>query len=313
MIGLSVLAAVPVGLYFFYAIQSANLAFKWPAVQLLGATTILFSVLTLTVPLHFLLSSTHVAAIATGIWLLAVVYAIWRASHIDTTTLEIHSEKIRHPRRLLHLSDIHAGSRSRRFISKIVAQSRALKPDLVFITGDVLDSSAVDANYLDPLAQFECPVLLCIGNHERYVKLDAAIDALASNKVQVLRNKAFTAQDLNIIGIDDADDPMQVEKQLANIYVDPQKFNILLYHRPHGFSAAAKAGIELMLSGHTHAGQIWPFGMLVKRVFPRIAGKYTKDASTLYVSQGTGTWGPTMRLGTLSEMTLIELQPKPSN
>jgi len=64
-----------------------------------------------------------------------------------------------------------------------------------------------------------------------------------------------------------------------------------------------------MLSGHTHAGQIWPFGILVKREFPRIAGRYSKDGSTLYVSQGTGTWGPAMRLGTMSEMTFIELSP----
>jgi len=291
MIGLSALVALPVGLYFFYAIQSANLAFKWPVVQLLGATTILISVLAVTAPLHLALSSVQVAMIASAVWLLTVGYAVWRANNVVTTTLELHSARIKKPYRLLQLSDIHAGSRSRKFIAKVVAQSRALKPDMVFITGDVLDSSTVDANYLDPLAKFECPVLLCIGNHERYVRLDAAIGALESNQVHVLRNESLTLQGLHIIGIDDADDHLQVEKQLAKFNVNAETYNILLYHRPHGFSAAAKAGVDLMLSGHTHAGQVWPFGLLVKREFPRIAGRYTKDTATLYVSQGTGTWG----------------------
>jgi len=309
MIGLSTLLALPLGLYFFYAIQSANLVFKWPAIQALGATTILFSVLAVTAPLHLILGSVQVAVIASVAWLLTVAYAVWCANNIITTTLALQSTRIKKPIRLLHLSDIHAGSRSRRFIAKIVEQSRALTPDIVFITGDMLDSSAVDANTLDPLAKFECPVLLCIGNHERYVNLDAAIDALKTNRVRVLCNESLTIQDLHIIGIDDADDPQQVKKQLANINVDAEKYNILLYHRPHGFSAAANKGIDLMLSGHTHAGQIWPFGILVKREFPRIAGRYSKDGSTLYVSQGTGTWGPAMRLGTMSEMTFIELSP----
>ena len=84
---------------------------------------------------------------------------------------------------------------------------------------------------------------------------------------------------------------------------------MLLYHRPQGFEAAADNGVDLMLSGHTHAGQMWPLGILVKRQFPFIKGTYQHNDSTLYVSQGTGTWGPIMRLGTISEMTLIELEP----
>ena len=90
------------------------------------------------------------------------------------------------------------------------------------------------------------------------------------------------------------------------------RFTILMYHRPDGLEDAARAGIDLMLCGHTHNGQIVPFNRLVKRYFPRIAGRYEAGATVLYVSPGTGTWGPTMRLGSSNEITVFELSPAPA-
>ncbi len=90
------------------------------------------------------------------------------------------------------------------------------------------------------------------------------------------------------------------------------RFTILMYHRPDGLEDAARSGIDLMLCGHTHNGQIVPFHWLVKRYFPRIAGRYEAGATVLYVSSGTGTWGPTMRLGSSNEITVFELSPVPA-
>ena len=90
------------------------------------------------------------------------------------------------------------------------------------------------------------------------------------------------------------------------------RFTILMYHRPDGLEDAARSGIDLMLCGHTHNGQIVPFHWLVKRYFPRIAGRYEAGATVLYVSPGTGTWGPTMRLGSSNEITVFELSPVPA-
>ena len=90
------------------------------------------------------------------------------------------------------------------------------------------------------------------------------------------------------------------------------RFTILMYHRPDGLEDAARSGIDLMLCGHTHNGQIVPFNRLVKRYFPRIAGRYEAGATVLYVSPGTGTWGPTMRLGSSNEITVFELSPVPA-
>jgi predicted MPP superfamily phosphohydrolase len=83
-----------------------------------------------------------------------------------------------------------------------------------------------------------------------------------------------------------------------------------MYHRPDGLEAAAEAGLDLMLSGHTHNGQIYPFSLLVRSQFSRICGRYQQGDTTLYVSPGTGTWGPVMRLGSANEVTLIELSAR---
>ena len=81
---------------------------------------------------------------------------------------------------------------------------------------------------------------------------------------------------------------------------------------PRRHEDAARSGIDLMLCGHTHNGQIVPFNRLVKRYFPRIAGRYEAGATVLYVSPGTGTWGPTMRLGSSNEITVFDLSPAPA-
>ncbi|MBT7370546.1 MAG: metallophosphoesterase, partial [Gammaproteobacteria bacterium] len=104
------------------------------------------------------------------------------------------------------------------------------------------------------------------------------------------------------------DDALQVERVLDRMTLDDESFVVLMYHRPHGFEAAARKGIDLMLSGHTHNGQIFPFHLVVKSAFDRVAGLYELGQSRLYVSQGTGTWGPVMRVGTRAEITLFEYE-----
>ena len=92
---------------------------------------------------------------------------------------------------------------------------------------------------------------------------------------------------------------------------DRLPFTVLMYHRPDGAEDAARAGVDLMLCGHTHNGQIVPFNWIVKRHFHRIAGRFDIDGMVLYVSPGTGTWGPTMRLGSSNEITVFDLSPTP--
>ena len=113
--------------------------------------------------------------------------------------------------------------------------------------------------------------------------------------------------DLQFVGIDDAERKDQVRRELVNFTPAEDTFKVLLYHRPDGAQDAADWGADLMLTGHTHRGQIFPFNFLVKKVFPRLYQSYQVDNMLLYVSPGTGTWGPVMRLGSKCEITLFRL------
>lgn len=209
--------------------------------------------------------------------------------------------------RLVQVSDVHVGSRSGRFLDRIVHRVNALPADVVLITGDLVDFANVAQEELASLARLRAPAFFAIGNHERYVDLEAICSRLTNLGVRVLRNAAVEHGELQIIGIDDADPRTQVGRVLPYLTPDPQRYRVLMYHRPDGAQDAADWGVHLMLCGHTHNGQIVPFQLLVRRVFPRICGIYRLGPLTLHVSPGTGTWGPVLRLGSRCEITRITL------
>ncbi|HKI73109.1 MAG TPA: metallophosphoesterase [Pseudomonadales bacterium] len=218
---------------------------------------------------------------------------------------------INSPVRMVQITDVHIGSRSQRFLEEVIGRVNRLEPDLLCITGDFIDAPGIPETTLRSLKSVNCPIYYCIGNHEKYEDLDDIVQRLKNLGVNVLRNDSTRFRDdFQIIGIDDMDDAHQVERELRAIEVDREGFALLLYHRPRGLEAAASAGINLMLSGHTHNGQIMPFNLVVGRVFDRAYGLHHYESASLYVSQGTGTWGPVMRVGTRSEITLFELTPK---
>lgn len=215
------------------------------------------------------------------------------------------------PLRFVQITDVHIGSRSKAFLDQVIRKVQALQPEFLCITGDFIDATGVTEIELSALRTLECPVYFTIGNHERYEDLDEILARMRGLGVKVLRTEAIHhREDVQVLGIDDRDDALQVERELVKMKVDSQAFGILMYHRPHGLEAAEGAGIDLMISGHTHNGQIFPFNLLVNRVFDRIVGMYQLGRSRLYVSQGTGTWGPVMRVGTRSEITLFEIKSK---
>ncbi len=293
----------------WFSVQSSNLYFKWPALQLIGWTTVLISALFASAPLHLFLSGQSTGIIALCFWLCLCLYGVYAANKIHNKHLTITNDRLTRAYKFVQLSDVHAGSRSRAFVQKSIDQAASHQPDAVLITGDLLDSSAVNREFLTPLQSLNCPVFMCLGNHERYVDLKSAISAIEDNKTVILRNQSVTFKGIGLIGIDDADNTQQVARTLPDIALDHSLFNILLYHKPDGWPAAVEHGIDLMLAGHTHAGQVWPFGLLVKTQFKHVSGYFQNNSKSLYVSPGTGTWGPILRLGTRCEMTVIELIP----
>ena len=226
-------------------------------------------------------------------------------------TFRLTSPRLKSPVRFIQITDVHIGSRSKAFLDKVISRVNREKPDFLCITGDFIDATGIPESELVALKSVIGPIYFCIGNHEKYEDLDEILARLENLGVNVLRDTAIMHRDdLQVIGIDDMEDPLQVEKQLKHIELNADAFKLLLYHRPRGLEAACDHNIELTLSGHTHNGQIFPFNLMVSRVFERIKGMYQLGEARQYVSQGTGTWGPVMRLGTLSEITLFEYEPE---
>ncbi len=222
-------------------------------------------------------------------------------------TVDVNSQHVVRGTNIVQISDVHVGSRSTRFLARVVKRVNRLSADYVFITGDLIDGRNISEQELSALANLKAPTYYIIGNHERYVDLEAICTRLRNLGVNVLRNESHTLDDIQLVGIDDAEARTQVGAVLPTIEAMPDKFRILLYHRPDGVREAAAWGAHLMLCGHTHHGQIFPVHYLVKRFFPQFRGTYQEDNLLLYISPGTGTWGPVLRLGSRSEISLIRL------
>ena len=272
---------------------------------ILVMTLLVFEVVTMAGLMEQSLAAICVLGVTAVISFVGLLIAIRPFVH----RIEFVSEKLKAPLRFVQITDVHIGSRSSRFLDGIVDQIKAIEPDFLCITGDFIDASGVTEEQLGALRKLECPIYFTIGNHERYEDLDEILARLERLGVKVLRSQSvFPRDDIQVTGVDDRDDALQVERELGKVDLEPSRFGILMYHRPRGLEAAERAGIDLMLSGHTHGGQIIPFNMVVNRVFDRMVGMHQLGSARLYVSQGTGTWGPIMRIGTRSEITLFEVK-----
>jgi predicted MPP superfamily phosphohydrolase len=275
----------------------------------LGISFILFVFLVLFEPFNLILSPLpqHAAWALLGATALSALIGAINAQLISIKTIELRLPRLREHLRVVQISDVHIGSRLPRLLRRIVKKTNALQPDYVMITGDLIDLPHISVDELHPLSELAAPAYYVIGNHERYVDLDEIDARLRTLGLIVLRNEDAITRHFQVIGIDDAEDTAQVGMQLSQLDLDREALKILLYHRPTGLEAAAEHGIDLMLTGHTHAGQIIPFNLVVRRVFAHVRGLATHGSTTLYVSPGTGTWGPVMRLGSRSEITCFEL------
>jgi uncharacterized protein len=222
---------------------------------------------------------------------------------------------------IVQLSDLHVGPTiGRAFMEDIVRRTNALRPDIVAITGDLVDGSV--ANLRDavaPLAQLRARhgTFFVTGNHEYFSGVLPWLEALTAMGVRVLANERVAIGEgtaaFDLAGVHDysarrlgAGQGPDLPRALAGR--DPARALVLLAHQPKHVAEADALGVGLQLSGHTHAGQIWPFGYLVRLAQPYIAGLHRHGNTQIYVNPGTGYWGPPMRLGTRAEITRITLR-----
>lgn len=223
--------------------------------------------------------------------------------------------------RIVQLTDVHVGPTiGREFIERLVARTNALEPDLVAITGDLVDGSVAQLGaFIEPLRELRARhgVYFVTGNHEYFSGADEWIARLRELGVTVLRNeRAAIERDgaaLDLAGIDDPTgrsfaDGHGADLPRALAGRDPGRPVILLAHQPRHAHEAADHGVALQLSGHTHGGQIFPFNYLVPLQQPFVAGLHRVGDTAVYVSAGTGYWGPPMRVGIPAEITDITLR-----
>lgn len=163
---------------------------------------------------------------------------------------------------------------------------------------------------LNAIDDLEAPVFLVTGNHEVYEGLENVLEVLKTTKINILQDEMVEIHDIQIIGVDYSVDTQHLKKVLSRLKIDNSKPSILMTHVPGELETANKAGIDLQISGHTHKGQLFPFNFLGRIVFPYFSGLYEYGGTSLYVSQGTGTWGPPMRFGSKNEVTFIKLKKK---
>ena len=299
----------PLGL--FFAVSRANSkTFRWWNFQYLGICGVCFSAALVGIGLSLFLPLVVSGKIALGLCFIFCAWAVYSAHRIHVINITIASAKIKQPLRLVQISDVHIGSRSPAFLEKVIALVDKQSLDLLAITGDLIDENvAIDA--LKPLSTLAYPAFYCSGNHERYVDYQVAIDNIAKQGVVVLSDSVASCLGLKIIGIQDRENVSHAQSALETLRTsdlgDMAEFSLLLYHQPDLWDSAKHHGIDLTLSGHTHKGQVWPFGLIVRARYRYVSGLFKEASSHLYVSQGTGTWGPIMRFGTRCEITVIEL------
>lgn len=221
-----------------------------------------------------------------------------------------------HDKTVVQISDVHLGPVYRHhFFSRVINRVNKLEPEAVFITGDLFDGMESDFSWVHaPFANLKTSkgVYYSFGNHDLYLGFDRVIDLLKDGQVKILDNKLVVVDDLQIIGISYSfnRDFDLYEAILENSGYDETKPSILLYHEPKNISLAMKAGIDLQLSGHTHRGQLFPFGALANLAYKGYGyGLFMKDGFSLIVSSGLGTWGPPMRTPNRSEIVKIILRP----
>ena len=213
---------------------------------------------------------------------------------------------------IAHLTDVHIGPLiGRDFAEQMVRRVNALKPDLIVITGDLIDGRLAELKpHIEPLRDLRARdgVFSVTGNHEYYWDAESWLVHIRSLGISVLRNEHVTiANAFQLAGVDDTSATEDLPSAVAGR--DPGLPLVLLAHHPRVIERAMKAGVDLQLSGHTHGGQMLPLGWLARLFDPKVSGLARFGATWLYVSQGTGFWGPPLRVGTSCEIAAITLIP----
>jgi uncharacterized protein len=249
---------------------------------------------------------------ALAISLFGMVNAAWTRVRRVSVTLPNLPESWR-GRVAALVTDTHLGHvRGSRFMQRIVTTLTRLRPDVVFIAGDMYDGTVARVRELaQPWARLAAPLgaFFVLGNHEEFSDSSKYLNAVQDSGIRVLNNEKVTVDGMQIVGVHyrDSTNDDHFRNVLRNADVDRDRASILLTHAPDRLQIAEEEGFSLQLSGHTHGGQFFPFTWITSRMYGKfVYGLQRLGNLLVYVSYGAGTWGPPLRLGTTPEIVLIQ-------
>ncbi|WP_033915913.1 metallophosphoesterase [Campylobacter sputorum] len=253
---------------------------------------------------------------------ISIIFGVYSAiSKPNVKNIDIVLPKLKEDLTLVQISDIHIGGfLTQDFLKDIVNEINALNPDIVVITGDLIDFDPKLAeekltSINDIKSKFGTYFVL--GNHEYYVGVKESLENLSKLNMHILQNESIEIGGVNLVGIYDylgykvREYEPDLNKAIKNI--NESLPVILLSHQPRivkKFNKNELSKLDLILCGHTHGGQIFPFHFLVKMVNSYLYGLYEKDKTKIYVTSGTGFWGPPIRLLSSSEIVNFNLKGK---
>ena len=221
-------------------------------------------------------------------------------------------------KKVVFLSDTHLGNvRGKSFITKIAKMASAQNPEIILIPGDFFDGPPADYEAL--AKEFmkntnpNIKVYFSNGNHEEFRQNELYLSGIRASGMKILNNQKDEVNGLQILGTDYFGNGTNegLQQTLAKIGVEKNKPSILLKHAPNALLAASEAGVDLTVSGHTHKGQMWPYGYITKAMFKGYDyGQKAFGDMQVITSSGAGTWGPPQRVGTKSEIVSILLEKK---
>jgi len=218
--------------------------------------------------------------------------------------------------RLVAVSDLHLGSAFRLGrLKKIVNMINSLEPDLIFLAGDIMDEAISPSQMkmaADILTKLKARLAIVAipGNHETYSQKEKALEEITGGRLRVLADEKVVLENrIVIIGRRDraiesrGERRKKIEELLGKLEGSPPLF--LLDHQPWHLEEAEKAGIDLQVSGHTHAGQLFPLNFLNRRIYEKYWGYHRRGQTHYYISCGVGTWGPPLQTAARPEIVLL--------
>jgi uncharacterized protein len=307
------------------SVSNAGSIFYITAGLLMG---VLLYLLLSTITIDILRLFTNFKPVVYGVLVISItlalsIYGVWNSYNLKVNKIDIHIEQLNKSVKIMHLSDIHLGHfRGKNWLEHIVKKTNENNVEAVFITGDLFDGRInLNNSTLDPLRKLNAPVYFVEGNHDNYSGIQTIKKHLRETGVIVLENELTMLGELQIIGLNhmlaDTDavnmhpgsNSQTIRSVLPQLNINEELPSILLHHSPDGIKYANDSGINVYLAGHTHAGQLFPITYIAKLIFPYNKGLHNYNNTKIFVSQGAGTFGPPMRIGTESEITLINLMP----